>query len=90
MHVLSLWSTAMLGTGAVAVRLPYVAARGRGGDVIAPQDGWLARLMRARGMNCGRSPEPLRWDRLGGVFTLLAHEETRMQLATPKPAPGWQ
>jgi len=53
--------------------------------VIAPQDGWLARLMRARGDDLRESPEPVRWDRLGGVFTPLMHEETRMQLATPKP-----
>jgi hypothetical protein len=55
--------------------------------VIAPQDGWLARAMRAHGDELRESPEPVRWDRLGGVFTPLAHEETRMQLATPKPAP---
>ncbi len=54
--------------------------------VIAPQDGWLTRLMRARGDELRELPEPVRWDRLGGVFTPLAHEETRLQLATPKPA----
>jgi hypothetical protein len=54
--------------------------------VIAPQDGWLARLMRAGGNELRELPEPVRWDRLGGVFTPLAHEETRMQLATPQPA----
>jgi Dolichyl-phosphate-mannose-protein mannosyltransferase len=56
--------------------------------VIAPQDGWLARTMRARGDELRESPEPVRWDRLGGVFTPLAHEETRMQLATPKTTKG--
>ena len=28
-------------------------------------------------------PVDLRWERLGGVFTPLAHEETRLLLATP-------
>jgi hypothetical protein len=52
--------------------------------VIAPLDGWLARVMRARGDEFRESPEPVRWDRLGGVFTPLAHQETRIWLATPK------
>lgn len=54
--------------------------------VIAPQDGWLARMMRARGDDLRKVPTDVRWGRLGGVFTPLAHDETRLQLATPKPA----
>ena len=55
--------------------------------VIAPQDGWLARAMRSRGDELREAPVDVRWDRLGGVFTPLAHEGTRMQLATPQAAP---
>jgi hypothetical protein len=55
--------------------------------VIAPQDGWLAREMRARGEELREVPVEVRWDRLGGVFTPLTHEDTRIQLATPKAAP---
>lgn len=52
--------------------------------VIAPKDGWLAKTMRARGDELQVAPADVRWERLGGVFTPLAHEETRLQLATPK------
>jgi len=51
--------------------------------VIAPPNGWLARTMQARGNELREVPVDVRWERLGGVFTPLAHEETRLLLATP-------
>jgi hypothetical protein len=52
--------------------------------LIAPPDGWLAQQMQARGDELQEAPTDVLWDRLGGVFTPMAHEETRILLAAPK------
>jgi hypothetical protein len=54
--------------------------------LIAPPNGWLAQQLRARGDDLREAQVGVRWDRLGGVFTPMAHEETRILLVTPKPA----
>ncbi len=52
--------------------------------LIAPPKGWLAANMADRGYDLHEAPSNVPWDRLGGVFTPLAHEETRILIATPK------
>jgi Dolichyl-phosphate-mannose-protein mannosyltransferase len=52
--------------------------------LIAPPNGWLAREMQARGYELSEQPTAFPWERLGGVFTPMALEETRLLLAIPK------
>ncbi len=52
--------------------------------LVAPPQGWLARDLRLRGYELIDQPARVPWDRLGGVFTPMAHEQTRIMIAVPK------
>jgi hypothetical protein len=50
--------------------------------VLARPGGWLAADMHDRGFNLADDDDYGRWQQLGGVFTSLAHFETRIQTAS--------
>jgi hypothetical protein len=52
--------------------------------LLAPPNGWLALDMQARGYQLNEQPLTFPMDRLGGVFTPMAHEQTRIMLANPR------
>ena len=52
--------------------------------LVAPPSGWIAREMQARGYALHEQPAAVPWQRLGGVFTPMVHERTRVLLATPQ------
>jgi len=54
--------------------------------LIADPDGWLAKTLQSEGFVLQPDPAPIAWDQLGGVFTGLAHEETRVFFAVPPSA----
>jgi hypothetical protein len=54
--------------------------------LVASPNGWLARDLQVRGYELQEVSADIRWDRLGGVFTPLAQEQTRILLATPRAA----
>jgi hypothetical protein len=52
--------------------------------LVGPEQGWVANDLRQRGYVLREQSTHVPWDRLGGVFTPLAHEQTRIFLAAPK------
>jgi len=50
--------------------------------VVGRPEGWLARAMRQRGFNLTVIGDETDWGRAGGVFTPMAHSETRIMMAT--------
>ena len=61
-----------------------LAAEPRERVLIAPPNGWLARDVQARGYVLSEQETTIPWGLLGGVFTPMAHEQTRVLLATPQ------
>jgi hypothetical protein len=56
--------------------------------LVGPPAGWLANDLRARGYDLREIPTAVPWNHLGGIFTPLAHEQTRLFLAVPaQPVP---
>ena len=51
--------------------------------VITRPDGWLARSVEARGFVLKSNGDDSDWHRLGGVFTPMAHDETRLLQSQP-------
>ncbi|MEO7029828.1 MAG: glycosyltransferase family 39 protein [Acidobacteriaceae bacterium] len=51
--------------------------------VVASPKGWVARDLEARGYALTEPANGVPWEWLGGVFTPLEHEETRILLAAP-------
>ncbi len=66
------------------LRIPPVAPTRCWSDltVLARPGGWLATGMRERGFQLAEDDGYRRWEQLGGVFTSLAHFETRIHTAT--------
>jgi hypothetical protein len=55
--------------------------------VIARPGGWLATQLHAQGIDLDEAPDDPAWAHTGGVFTPLAHTETRLLLEPPvKPS----
>jgi hypothetical protein len=54
--------------------------------VVSRPDGWLPTLLRAEGAGTAVLPDrqPGQWYALGGVFSPVAHPETRLLRVTPK------
>jgi len=52
--------------------------------MVGPERGWIAGHLRQRGYVLGEQVTHVPWGRLGGVFTPMAHEQTRIFLAAPK------
>jgi hypothetical protein len=50
--------------------------------LIGRPDGWLADALKDRGFQLSMTGDTTDWERVGGVFTPMAHEDTRIFLAT--------
>jgi len=48
--------------------------------IVARPDGWLVRSLQARGIGLKSYGQDRNWGRVGGVFTPMAHAETRIML----------
>ena len=54
-----------------------------GTTVVARPDGWLVHDIEAHGLHLRPQPSNPNWHRLGGVFTPMAHPETRIMTIQP-------
>jgi hypothetical protein len=53
--------------------------------LVARPNGWLAHSLTADGLSLSEPADNPAWQQLGGVFTPLAHEDTRLLRAHPAP-----
>jgi len=54
--------------------------------LVADPNGWLAKTLQSEGFTLQQDPANVAWEQLGGVFTGLAHDETRVFFAVPPTA----